>query len=122
MLFSILENELSAELASYRLLANRKSKLWKAHQRKDFSMSVTESEVITALAGCVGSRHGAAEILTKVAEAGRCGCFPADVTCEELGQALERICLNAPDSNPFELVVRGWCKAAEARTNRSKGH
>ena len=83
-------------------------------------MNGTASEIVTALASSVGSRHQAAEILKKVAEAGSWGGFPnvSDVTCEQLGEALERICLNAPGENPLEQVLMGWCKAASARKAR----
>ena len=68
----------------------------------------------------VVDRHNAAEILTKVAVAGKAGCFPADVTCEKLGEALERICLNASGQNPLEQILTGWCNASVARKLRAQ--
>lgn len=64
----------------------------------------------------VGSRHVAAEILRKVAEAGSYGGFPADVTCEQLGQALERICLNSQEDDPMFKVFQSWRQAELERT------
>jgi len=78
--------------------------------------------IITAISGSINSRHRAAEVLTKVAEAGSWGGFPSisDVTCEQLGQALERICINAPGENPLEEILTGWCKARSARKSRAQ--
>jgi hypothetical protein len=63
----------------------------------------------------VGSRIAAVEVLQKVADAGSYGGFPDDVTCEQIGQALERICHNAPVANPLTRVLRGWRKATRRR-------
>lgn len=63
----------------------------------------------------IGSRHEAAAILQRVAEAGSWGGFPSDVTCDQIGEALERICLNAPIQNPLTRVLKGWRKAAHRR-------
>lgn len=76
--------------------------------------------IVEAISDSINSRHRAAEILGKVAEDGRCGCFPADVTCEQIGEALERILVNAPGDCPFDRVVSGWQKAAYARADRER--
>ena len=78
------------------------------------------SAVLQSVAAPISSRHRAAEILTKVAESGRCGHFPDDVTCVELGEALERICLNAPIHNPLTRVLKGWRRAAKRRARLLK--
>lgn len=54
------------------------------------------------------SRYEAAEILRKVADDGEHGLFPSDVTCEELGRALHRICINSPEEHPLEAILLGW--------------
>lgn len=66
----------------------------------------------------IGSRHHAAEVLQKVAEHGSWGGFPNDVSCDQIGEALERICLNAPIPNPLTRVLKGWRKAAKRRARR----
>jgi hypothetical protein len=76
---------------------------------------MTTEVVVRGMCNMIGSRHAAAEVLRKVAEAGSCGGFPDDVTCEGLGKALERICLNAPVRNPMTRVLRGWRKATRQR-------
>ncbi len=78
-------------------------------------MASSVMAVLEGFSGMIGSRHEAAEILRKVADAGSYGGFPEDVTCEQLGQALERICLNLPARNPKFAVLRGWCKAERRR-------
>lgn len=50
------------------------------------------------------SRYWAAEVLYKFAEAGRAGLFPTDVTWQDLGRALHRICINRPVENPESPV------------------
>lgn len=74
--------------------------------------------VVRAMQGSVGSRHQAAEILRKVAEAGDYGDFPDDVTCEQLGQALERICLNSNEEDPMFRVFQAWRQAELERDRR----
>jgi len=66
----------------------------------------------------IGSRHEAAAILQKVAESGKWGGFPSDVTCDQIGEALERICLNAPIPNPLTRVLKGWRKVAHRRARQ----
>jgi hypothetical protein len=81
-------------------------------------MDATVAGVLVAMSNSIGSRHQAAEILQKVAEAGSWGGFPSDVTCDQVGEALERICLNAPIPNPLTRVLKGWRKAAHRRAHR----
>ena len=59
----------------------------------------------------IESRHEAADVLQDVADAGRAGFFPSDVTCKQLGQALHRICMNAPEKNPLRSLVKGYLAA-----------
>ncbi len=76
-----------------------------------------------ALAGMrqsISSRHQAAEILHSVAESGSAGCFPSDVTCEELGRALFRIVMNAPDQDPLLSLLQGY-RAAEHEFHKACG-
>lgn len=61
------------------------------------------------------SRTAAYAILNEVAAAGSWGGFPTHVTCEQIGEALELICLKAPVPNPLTRVLRGWQKAARRR-------
>lgn len=42
------------------------------------------------------------------------------VTCDEIGHALERICLNAPIPNPLTRVLKGWRKAAHRRALQTR--
>lgn len=60
----------------------------------------------------VGSRHVAADILSRVAEWGQAGSWPREVTCEEVGRALFRIAMNAPEKDPLFVILHGW-RAAE---------
>lgn len=75
--------------------------------------------VVRAMQGAVGSRLQATEILRKVAEAGSYGGFPDDVTCSQLGQALERICLNCDEEDPMFKVFQAWRQAELERDRRS---
>lgn len=85
------------------------------------SQSTTTLEsTLSLLTEPICSRLAASEVLRKVAEAGSWGGFPQDVTCEELGRALERICLNAPHENSLWRVFRGWHKAARFRHRRDE--
>lgn len=81
-------------------------------------MDATVIGVLGGMSRSIGSRHEAAAILQKVAEAGSWGGFPSDVTCDQIGEALERICLNAPIHNPLTRVLKGWRKAAHRRARR----
>ena len=54
------------------------------------------------------SRYWAAEVLRRVAQLGEVGHFPDDVTLEDLGRALHRICINAPEEDPLIALLRGW--------------
>ncbi len=81
-------------------------------------MNTTSQSIVAMLSAPIASRYHASEVLQKVAAAGSWGGFPDDVTCDELGQALERICLNAPVPNPLTRVLRGWQKAARRRRRR----
>ena len=84
-------------------------------KRRCFVATSTTEVVVRDLCSMVGSRRAAADALRKVADAGGHGGFPDDVTCEQIGQALERICLNAPVRNPLTRVLRGWRKATRRR-------
>ena len=70
-----------------------------------------EKTVVQGMQGMIGSRHQAANILRKVAEAGSCGDFPDDVACEQLGRALERICINCHEKDPMFKVFQAWRQA-----------
>lgn len=71
-----------------------------------------------AMQRSITSRHEAADILRKVAEYGESGNFPSDVTCEELGRALFRIMMNAPEEEPFPALVKGYHVAEAERYER----
>ena len=81
-------------------------------------MNATVAGVLVNMSQSIGSRHEAAAILQKVADAGSYGGFPSDVTCDQIGEALERICLNAPIRNPLTRVLKGWRKADHRRARR----
>jgi len=68
--------------------------------------------VVRSMQESIGSRHVAADVLRKVAELGSSGNFPSDVTCEQLGRALFRIAMNAPDEDPLLSILNGY-RAAE---------
>ena len=61
-------------------------------------------------------REWAASILERVAEAGRHGLYPDDISLFDLGRALSRTCINAsissfePGNGAGRLneIVRGW--------------
>jgi len=81
-------------------------------------MANTVQTVVQGMREMIGSRHEAADILRKVAEAGSYGSFPSDVTCEQLGAALERICLNSQEEDPMSKVFQAWRQAELARDRR----
>ena len=74
--------------------------------------------VLTAISQSIVSRHQAADLLKKVADCGSWGGFPQDVTCEEIGRALERICINSPEQDPLMEVLKGWREAERKRNAR----
>lgn len=76
--------------------------------------------VLQAMGNTIASRHQAAEVLERVAKDGSAGCFPSDVTCDQLGRALFRIAMNAPDEDPLMGVLSGW-RAAERDFHRRCG-
>ena len=76
--------------------------------------------VVQAMSNTIASRHQAAEVLRCVAEDGSAGCFPSDVTCEQLGRAIFRIAMNAPDDDPLVSLLSGW-RAAERDFHRRCG-
>lgn len=76
--------------------------------------------VLQAMGNSIASRHQAAEVLERVAEYGSAGCFPSDVTCEQLGRAIFRIAMNAPDDDPLMSFLSGW-RAAERDFHRRSG-
>lgn len=79
----------------------------------DVANDLTRNAVDQMFENAIVSRHLAAEVLMRVAVDGAYGSFPPDVTCEQLGEALHRLCLNSTESNPLEGIVRGWrgCEA-----------
>ena len=79
-------------------------------------MSTVES-ILGAMGDSISTRHIAAKVIAKVAEAGSAGHFPEDVTCEQLGEALERIMVNAPGDDPLTDLIRGY-RDAEKRRRR----
>lgn len=64
--------------------------------------------VVQAMGNTIVGRHQAAETLERVAQYGSAGCFPHDVTCDQLGRALHRICINAPEEDPLLALLTGW--------------
>ena len=74
--------------------------------------------LVGRMARSIASRHEAADVLRKVAESGSAGHFPDDVTCEELGQALFRIMMNAPDDDPLTSILKGYRAAELERQER----
>lgn len=54
------------------------------------------------------SRYEAARILRKVADWGEHGLFPNDVTAEDLGLALRRLCANSPEANVRHRLWGAW--------------
>jgi hypothetical protein len=77
---------------------------------------MTLGQVLGMFKASIASRHEAADLLERVAEYGRAGCFPADVACEQLGRALFRIVMNAQEEDPFIGILNGW-RAAEREFN-----
>ncbi|MBI4262725.1 hypothetical protein HY624_04345 [Candidatus Uhrbacteria bacterium] len=63
----------------------------------------------------ISSRHEAADVLQRVAEKGQWGCWPDDVTCEQVGRALFRIAMNAHEENALAGILRGWVAAKRER-------
>ena len=82
-------------------------------------MGKETGEVLEAVSSAINSRHAAAEILQKVAEAGSYGSFPDDVTCEEIGRALFRIAMNSPSKDPLMDILNGY-RLAEIERRRSE--
>lgn len=74
--------------------------------------------VVQAMGAMIASRHRAADCLQRVTDLGRAGCFPHDVTCEELGRALFRIAMNAPEEDPLLSILAGWRMAERAYEER----
>jgi len=79
-------------------------------------------QVIQGMCNVISSRHQAADILHRVAEEGSAGCFPSDVTSEELGRALFRIVMNAPDQDPLLALLKGYRAAEHEFLERCAGH
>jgi len=78
----------------------------------------TEEFVARGMFEMMGSRHQATNILRRVAEAGSYGSFPDEVTCEQLGRALERICVNCKEEDPMFKVFQSWRQAELERDRR----
>jgi len=77
----------------------------------------TGNFLVQKMGRVIVSRHEAADILRKVAEMGSAGSFSNDVTCEQLGRALNRIYGNSSEENPLAEIVRGYV-AAESEFHR----
>jgi hypothetical protein len=69
----------------------------------------------------IESRGAAAAMLREVADCGEFGGFPKSVTCEQLGWALERICLNSNEVDPLTEIVRGYRARERARNEALRG-
>ena len=82
-------------------------------------MAQSEPEnVVQGMQGGIIGRNHAAHILNKVAEAGDYGGFPEDVTCEQIGRALERIFVNCHEEDPMFRVFNAWRQAELQRDRR----
>lgn len=79
---------------------------------------LTTEFILEEMGRVVGSRYDAADTLRSVAEAGSWGGFPQNVTCEEIGRALHRICLNAPEEDPLLSIVKGYRSVEKERQLR----
>lgn len=54
-------------------------------------------------------RKKAAEILQDLASRGSYGSFPPELSMQEVGWALARICgINSNDANPLDELLKGW--------------
>ena len=71
----------------------------------------TVAFVLESMGSSIGSRHQAADVLRKVAEDGQFGCYPQDVSPEELGQALWRIFMNCNAENAVPRLVNSLLMA-----------
>ena len=78
----------------------------------------TSTLILNKLCTAIGSRHAASEILQKVSEAGSWGGYPHEVTGEEIGRALFRICLNSREDNPLAGIISGWRTAQSERATQ----
>lgn len=74
--------------------------------------------VVGAMQTSHASREAAANILHKLADAGSYGSFPEDVTCEDIGRALERICINCHEEDPMLKVFEAWRSAERDRDRK----
>lgn len=61
------------------------------------------------------------KILRRVAGYGEAGCFPGDVSCEQLGRALFRVAMNAQEEDPFIGIIAGWRAAEREFHDRCQG-
>lgn len=80
----------------------------------------TVAFVLDGMRSSIGSRHQAADILRKVAEDGQFGCYPQDVSPEELGQALYRVFMNCNAENAVPRLVNALLLAEADFRRRCK--
>jgi hypothetical protein len=69
----------------------------------------------------IESRGAAAAMLREVADCGEFGGFPKSVTCEQIGEALQRICINSSEEDPLSAIVRGYRARERARNEALRG-
>src|SRR6185437_16260786 len=85
-----------------------------AHQQGRRNKPAYDTQMLLSLVqGRTMGRETAARMLEKVADDGSCGCWPPDVTAEQLGHALYRIAMNAPEEDPLRSILKGWRDAHE---------
>jgi hypothetical protein len=71
-------------------------------------------EILDLATEGVPNRATAAKVLRTVAQAGSYGSWPSEVTSAELGAALYRLAMNAPEENPLEAILNGWNRGVES--------
>jgi hypothetical protein len=67
----------------------------------------------TQLLASRDGRESQAAILQKIAEFGHDGCWPNDVTPEQVGRAFYRIAMNAPGEDPLARFIAGYREAQQ---------
>ena len=75
--------------------------------------------VLEGMRSAISSRNLAAKVLQEVAKHGSYGGFPDNVTCEKIGRALFRICMNSPEQDPLMEIIKGY-RLAEAEKRRQE--
>ena len=86
-------------------------------QQTDLIPTAQTTATTKAITGSIVSRHDAADIFAKLAEDGRAGCFPSDISCFAIGLALERVCINSGVEDPLAWIIQGYNMAAKMRAN-----